>query len=216
MLNSCLFRLNSILIGIGVFIASILLMIVAPVKYTETTDLADYGEFTGTGSKSFVENYINSIFPQSIDESFTNVSYSFKAENIDTYGFEAYLEFSIEDTEEFNRYIDAIKQEYSFQDFPYDSSFQECKIEDVFVLFTDTDYDPTSIPHYQITQAKIRKILYSKESQTIIYVAMGVYDGGGAGTDYLNVFFNRFGIDPVEYEQNADSMYGVDPYGIGD
>ena len=31
---------------------------------------------------------------------------------------------------------------------------------------------------------------------------------------YLNVFFNRFNIDPVEYEQAADAPYEKDLYDI--
>ena len=42
------------------------------------------------------------------------------------------------------------------------------------VLDLDDDDDPSSIFYRQILSAKIRKILYSYETQTIIYIAMGM------------------------------------------
>lgn len=81
--------------------------------------------------------------------------------------------------------------------------YKEYSIENVLELDIDAVDDPSSIFYRQILYAKIGKILYSPEEQRIIYVAIGVYDGGGIGTNYLNVFFERFQIDPIEYEQTA-------------
>ena len=73
--------------------------------------------------------------------------------------------------------------------YPFDDFYIN---EHVFKLDFDETDDPSSIFYRQIVYAKIRKILYSPKDQTIIYVAMGVYDGGGIGTNYFNVFLNVF------------------------
>jgi hypothetical protein len=149
-----------------------------------------------------------------IDQSFSNITYSYKAENTDSYGFEAYLEFHIEDKEQFDEYVSVLKKGRSWQNFDFCPGFQECNLENVLVLDLDDDVDPASIFYRQILCARIRKILYSSETQTIIYVAIGVYDGGGIGTNYLNTFFDRFQIDPAVYMRIADTDYNVDPYSI--
>lgn len=190
------------------------LLLFVPPKYTEKTAASDYGHYDGTGADGFVTQYIQSFFPAEIEENFSDVKYSYKAENTDTYGFEAYLEFTIEDETEFQAYISNITSEGNWKDFIYAPGYKEYCIEDVIDLDIDETDDPSSLFYRQIVYAKIRKILYSPEEQRIIYVAIGVYDGGGIGTNYLNVFFDRFQIDPVEYEQTASSGYGVDPFGI--
>lgn len=190
------------------------LLLFVPPKYTEKTATSDYGHYDGTGVDRFTTQYIQSFFPAEIEESFSDVKYSYKAESTDIYGFEAYLEFTIKDETEFQEYISNITSAENWKDFAYAPGYLEYCIEDVFVLDLDLVDDPSSIFYRQISFAKIRKILYSPEEQRIIYVAIGVYDGGGIGTNYLNVFFDRFQIDPVEYEQTADSRYGVDPFGI--
>lgn len=208
------FRFITILSGVMILVLTLILMITIPTKYTTTTDISDYGIYGGTCSDSFVSSYINSFFPDKIAPSFSNIRYSYKAENTDSYGFEAYLEFQIEDKALFEEYISTVKQDRNFQTSSFCSGFQECNIENALVLDLDDDTDSAGIFYMQIDFAKIRKILYSPETQTIIYVAIGVYDGGGIGTNYLNAFFDRFQIDPAVYMKTADSQYGVNPYGI--
>lgn len=202
------FIIGVVLLGVLLFAALHL-----PTTYTETTNIEDYGNYSGTGFDSFTRQYISSFFPEAIDASFSNVGYSYKAENLDTYGFEAYLEFTIEDKQQFNEYVAALAGMGEWAEFPFDPGFMECRIEDVLWLDDEVE-DQESIYHHQIMRAKIRKILYSPETQTIIYVALGVYDGGGVGTNYLNTFFNRFDLDPLEYAHSTDQSKPVDPYGI--
>lgn len=194
-----------------VVIVVMFISFVAPTQYTEMVDIADYGIFTGTNSDSFTQMYINSFFPVELDPSFDVISYSYRAENNDSYGFEAYLEFRIDDTETFDEYIQTLDVYGEPTEFPYDYTFVEYNIEDGF--------DLSSVPHpsidaYPIEYARVRKILYSTETQTIIYIAIGVYDGGGVDTSYLCTFFERFCIDPRVYEQVSDSPYGCDPFSI--
>lgn len=199
------------------FLLAILTIVIAaciPVKNTETTDISDYGVYTGTCADSFTQAYINSFFPKEISSSYRNIKYSYKAQEFDTYAFEAYLEFTIEDVTEFNRLIQSIASEDEWKPFAFDESFMEYNIENGFDICVHDPEELGESAYDHIECAKIRKILYSAETQTIIYVAIGVYDGGAVGTDYLCVFFERFGIDPIEYEQIADSPYGMGPYDI--
>lgn len=209
------FRLVTIGVGVTICIVVFILMVTIPPKYTKITEIDQYGHYTGTGVDSFTNSYINSFFPLKIENYFKNVIYSYKAESVDTYGFEAYLEFTIVDKTQFNEYIATIKTKDGWSASTFAPGFMEYNIENVLVLDEpDVGDDPTSIFYQQIIKAKIRKIMYSAENQTIIYVAIGVHDGGGIGTNYLNAFFDRFQIDPFEYEKMAQSAYNVDPYGI--
>lgn len=211
------FKVRLVTIGVGVAICVIVFILMAaiPPRYTEITDIDQYGHYTGTGADSFTNNYIKSFFPVKIESIFTNVIYSYKAESTDTYGFEAYLEFTIADKTQFDEYIASIKTKDGWSASDFVPGFMEYNIENVLVLDEpDAGDDPTSIFYQQIIKAKIRKIMYSAEKQTVIYVALGVHDGGGIGTNYLNTFFDRFQIDPAKYEKAAQSTYNVDPYGI--
>ena len=194
-------------------------MIFAAVVYvaeqpTICTDVSKYGHYTGTAANQFVRNYINSFFPAQIEESFSDVRYSYKAAGENTYDFEAYLEFSITDTGAFWRYVEKIAPEGTWETFSFDEAYQIHTIENRLDIQAGSVDEPESELYHPIERAKIRTILYNGETQTIIFWALGVYDGGGVGTNFLNVFFDRFGIDPVIYEQTADSPYGRAPYGI--
>lgn len=178
------------------------------------TEVSEYGIYTGTGANYFVRDYINSFFPEEIEEYFTDVKYSYKAAGENAYDFEAYLEFTILDTDTFERYVENIAPESAWETFTFDTNYQIYMIENRFDIHNDDEYDPESIYCHPIERAKIRAVLYHSETHTIIFWALGVYDGGGIGTNCLNAFFTRFGIDPVVYEQIADSPYGFSPYDI--
>ena len=180
----------------------------APVLY-ETTDIKNYGNYIGNYHKRFPGEFINSFFPGILDtDSFEVVQYSYRAKKSDTYGFEAYLELRFSDTDTFNQYVSEIADDSQWEPFAYDVNFMEYDIENKLRLGSGENKD-----YYPIEQAKIRKVLYCGETQTIIYSAIGVYDGGGTGTDELTVFFDRFSIDPAQYAQSADNSYG-DPYNV--
>lgn len=75
--------------------------------------------------------------------------------------------------------------------FKYNSDFKEYVVFDEFQLVGEESKS--------IRGAKIGKILYSEKDQRIIYVAVGVYDGGMVTTDFLCQYFDRFDIDPTKY-----------------
>ena len=178
------------------------------------TDVSEYGIYTGTGANDFVRDYINSFFPEEIEEFFTDVKYSYKAPGENAYDFEAYLEFTITDADTFEQYVENIAPESAWETFPFDADYRIYMLENRFDINTEKEYDPESIYYYPIEGARIRAVLYHAETQTIIFWALGVYDGGGIGTNCLNTFFTRFGIDPVVYEQTADTPHDSGPYGI--
>lgn len=180
--------LGAILLNILLFIL-LLVHFVQPRQYV-TTDLSDYGHYQGNYDNEYVQTFITSFFPEEIDNSWSDVDYSYRAQKNDTYAFEAYLEFYIEDPEEFQKLIHQYTNGNAC-DFQYDSGFKEYVIADDFQL-TRSDSN-------HIESCKIGKILYSEESQRIIFVAIGVYDGGATTTDFLCVYFNRFNIDPQNY-----------------
>ena len=184
----------SVLIYVGVM----LFYVTRPSSYYmhETTDVAQYGIYTGTGHNEYVHDYIHSFFPDSIEKSFSDVTYSYRANSIDQYAFEAYLEFVIKDPELFARHIAKIG-DVEWETFEFDSRYWEYDISNKLDIFISAASTESQIV-YAIESAKIGKILYDPVEQRMIYVAIGVYDGGGTNTKDLCVFFNRFDIDPAD------------------
>ena len=199
-----------IVLMIGLFVVHCLLW-----DYTTViTDVSQYGHYDGTAVDDFVTDYINSFFPDKIEDYFSDVNYVYKALSHDTYAFEAYLEFTIEDPELFHRFVRDVAPENGWDTFAFDENYQIYLLENGLDISTEDVVDTETGLYYPIERARIRAVLYSEETQTVIFWAFGVYDGGGVRTDYLNTFFDRFEIDPVVYEQTADSPHGKSPYGL--
>ena len=195
------------LVVIGVFMC--LFGSIRPAKHTEITDIENYGVYTGTNDDAFTQRFINSFFPMEIAPSMEVLKYTYRAENLDTYGFEAYLEIRIDDPALFENHIQSIAPAEKWVQFGFSDEYMEYSIENMLDISIRSPEDWAQRPYHPIECARIRKVLYSAKSQTIIYVAIGVYDGGGVGTNYLHTFFDRFNIDPVIYEENANSPYMV-------
>lgn len=178
--------------------ALLLLFAMMPDVY-ETNNLADYGKYTGNYDNEAPREFINSFFPETLSDSFADVTYHYKAKRFDTYAYEAYLEFVIPDSASFNLFIEEYIEKDQCTPFMFDTSFTEYSISNV-LEFTDTN---NHADKYAISYAEIGKILFSTDEQRIIFVALGVYDGGGTYTSELNWFFSRFNIDCQFYQQNA-------------
>ncbi len=177
------------------------------VKHYETMNIEDYGQYTGNYDNKTVEKFINSFFPEEIEQSFENVNYVYRAKKFDAYAFEAWLEFNIQDENAFQTYVDTITNGEQLQAFAYDNTYSEYVIADSFELHPNakTDEDPSD--GYSIQYAMIGKILINDEKNEIIYIALGVYDGGGVHTDYLREYFTRFNIDPRQYDEITDDPF---------
>ena len=59
---------------------------------------------------------------------------------------------------------------------------------------------------YYISYAKIAKILVNSDENRVIYIALVLHDGGGTDTSFLRSYFERFDIDPKEYELYTESV----------
>lgn len=174
---------------------------IIPRQYV-TTSIDDYGVYTGNYDNEFPNEFITSFFPDKIELNFKDIAYSYRAQKSDTYAFEAYLEFTIEEENEFKAFVDTISNDMVSSEFSYDTNFTQYIVSDEFVpSFPDTEHE-TDLDSVSIRFAKIGKILYSDKDNRIIFVAIGVYDGGVAKTDFLNTYFDRFDINPVEYAEN--------------
>ncbi len=199
---------------LSIFLISIMFSLAAcsplSVCYPETVEVSDiayYGKFKGNYNNSDVKEFIYSFFPAEIEDYFDVKSYSYRAMRGDAYAFEAFLEFQIEDPQQFQSYVNSITASENWTPFPYDSAYQEYSLDDSLRLHpccSCRNYKTGETPHYHIGYANIKRILYSEQTQTIIYVALGVWDGGYVTTDFLHIFFDRFGIDPIEY---ADQIW---------
>ena len=163
-----------------------------------TTELSDYGKYTGNYDNEFPQEFITSFFPNTIENRFSDIKFEYRAQKKDTYAFEAYLEFRIEDPAEFQAFIDEHVGK-NVSDFFYDANFKEYVIADELGLIVLDLETSKADGFYHIQHAKIGKILYSEKTQQIIYIALGVYDGGVVTTDFLCNYFDRFDIEPYHY-----------------
>ena len=168
-----------------------------------TTDIADYGIYKGNYDNKSVQTFVTAFFPDEIESAFSNVQYSYRAQKGDSYAYEAYLSFTIEDKVYYDAFIEKHTDTMVKGVFRYDKTYEEYTLFDE-LMPTCQDSESRNIA---IEFAKIGKILCCPEKQEIIFVALGVYDGGGAETDFLSVYFNRFQIDPREYALHAIPAY---------
>lgn len=170
-----------------------------PASVYETNDTADYGIIKGNYDNGLPKLFVSSFFPQKIEEYFSDVTYHYKAKKGDTYAYEMYLEFVIQDTDKYTAFLSAAIEDKVCEPFYFDSDYQACYVADYLTLHPSSDENRPLC----IENAKIGLLLFSEVEQRCIYVALGVYDGGGVNVEELGFFFNRFGIEPLEYEERT-------------
>ena len=198
-----------------VFLASVCFYFVhRPAAVYETNDIADYGVVKGNYDNGRPKEFVFSFFPQKIKEYFSDVRYHYKAKKSDTYAYEMYVEFTIQDTQTYNAFVADVIGDNASEPFYFDSDYQIYYVSNYLYLSpaTTISHNDKSKPPVMkedkskppvIENAKIGAVLFSDAEQRIIFLALGVYDGGGTSTDELNCFFKRFGINPWEYEKRA-------------
>ena len=200
-----IFGVSALIAGIGLLmiIAVVMLFIFVGLplsarydgKMYVTTNIADYGNYIGNYNNDKPEKLIATFFPKRIDESFQNVSYSYRAMTGDSYAFEAVLEFTIADKSDFDSYVAAITNTEKRQVFRFDENFVEYILSDDYRLL-GAPSEPETV---HIDYSDIRKILVSESEQRIIFVALGVFDGGYTPGTFLTTFFDRFEISIKDY-----------------
>lgn len=191
-----------IIISVFVIVAIVIALCVFLPGYGEiyeTTYLWDYGKIIGNFDNDTPKAFITSFFPEEIDDSFSEIVYHYKAKKGDGYAYECYLEFVIEDPDEYQAFVEEHINVDESVVFAYDEHFYEQSVSNVLLLQTPRENEAV----YPISNAELGKILFSNEEQRLIFVAIGMYDGGGTNTVELSHFFSRFQIDPLEYEKTA-------------
>lgn len=196
----------------GCFIAFLLVLVLAlssclywlnrPAPVYETNDIADYGIIKGNYDNDSPKKFVSSFFPENIEAYFSDVTYHYKAKKGDTYAYEMYLEFVIQDTEQYAFFLSNVIGDEVCEPFYFDPTYQAYYISNYLTL--DQSLVDGSL---FIDNAKVGLVLFSEEEQRVFFIALGMYDGGGANVDELNFFFHRFGIDPQEYEKHTTPGY---------
>lgn len=164
-----------------------------------TNEISDYGKFIGNTDNDPPSKFIKSFFPANISKDYADIQYHYKAKKFDTYAYEAYLEFVIPDSASFALFLEDYVHMEQCEPFMFDQTYTEYSISNVLRL----DALQSEAGKYAISYAEIGKILFSIDEQRIIFIALGVYDGGGTYTSELNHFFSRFSIDCAQYQDYA-------------
>lgn len=214
------------IIGCVVIVALIITLLISaffyfllrPAPVFETNDIADYGIIKGNYDNERPKEFVFSFFPKTIEDYFSDVSYHYKAKKGDTYAYEMYLEFMIQDTQTYSNFITDVIGDNDSEPFYFDSSYQVYYVSNYLTLSPaitinrNNKSEPPVVKEDKskppvIDNAKIGAVLFSDAEQRIIFFALGAYDGGGTSTDELNYFFNRFGINPWVYEKRDTPGY---------
>ena len=190
----------------AVFITVILFalsMTACSYSVTEFNSLKDYGVITGHGAGHRAREMFAEIFPKQIEEFFSEANYHYKSVNgADARSYEISLEIMIEDSAAFRNYIQNISAGKQQSVFLYDETYCCYSISTPWIRLdskTPCDNCEGEPIHYHIDSADIEMILVQPDTHRIIFVAMGVFDGGGVSTADLHWFFDRFNIDPLVY-----------------
>ena len=158
-----------------------------------TTNINEYGKFPVLQGKHRIENYIDIIMPERIEDFFSDTIYYFGYCK-EPYMNEMYLQVKIEDEIQYQSYVSELVKENPTGTFFYDDSFREYVITDVLMLQHEGEpYGPT------ISKTEIQKILFSDESNTIIFISLIVLypDMPFPVKDFY--YFEKFNIEVEKY-----------------
>lgn len=175
-------------------------ILLEPFTVHETNNVADYGVITGNYDNKTPKEFIFSFFPAQIDDDFENVTYHYKAIKGDTYAYEVYLEFTIAEKERYDAFIDTVVDKDTCTTFEYAPDYQEYIVANCFML---VEHNPPNDSAPYIEDAEVGRVLFSDSEQKIIFIALGMFDGGGTNADQLGYYFNKFDIDPIDFEKQA-------------
>ena len=159
------------------------------IKDLDTTDIEKYGIFD-----TCVHESIGDFFPKLDKSIMSNFKYSYNAYCFIDCAHEIYLEFTIENEDEFTQFINekqsSIIQENTdakVQKLKYDESYTEVVIGDRITTEYGNDGE------LAIECAYIRKLIYNEDSNSIIFVYLYVMDYW----EFENsTYIERFNIDP--------------------
>ena len=192
----------------GIFAGIIYLSTAKWGEVYETNDIADYGNITGNYDNESPQAFIFSFFPETMDESFSQVNYHYKAIYGGAYAYEAWLEFVIEDQTAFEAYVEHLLGGKRLVSFPFDEMYMVYDFENVFDQNKDYKPNPSGQNH-------TGKILVSEQDQRLIFVAYGIH--GDHATLYdLSYYWDQFNIGPIAKKENQTQVKRGSYYAVGD
>ncbi len=161
------------------------------VPHSHITDIVEYGKYDNC-----VGEHETKFFPELNEDIMSNFKYSYNVDCIIDCAHEIYLEFTIENEAEFANFISENRnniiqtnKDVATQKFKYDETYTEVIIEDVI----EARYNDEG--ELVIDYAYIRKMLYSEETNSIIFVNLYVVDYWKFEN---STYIERFDINPQE------------------
>jgi len=155
----------------------------------KTNNLEDYGEIVGNIDNNEPQEFVFSFFPAEIEEYFSQPKYHYKAVKGNTYAYEAWLEFVIEDKAQFDAYVSSLPEAQKITSFTPAPSYTDYTYGDYLRFSQGADGE------YRLHAARMGKILVSESEQHIIYFATGV-SGGDVPMEDLGYYWENFSIHP--------------------
>ncbi len=177
--------------------------------YMEVTDIGQYGE---DESPELWERRTEGYFPESIQPNYIEPHFRYYRSLLA--GYEIYLEFRVADQNQLDACLQkALKgNQWVEGEFYFDKTYREYTFVDskrgVICDYLQLD-DEMGIAAgktvYKIADANIKKILVNWDEKRIIFLVINGM-GDGNTTEEIHSFFDRFQIDPKEYEAYLQLM----------
>ena len=162
--------------------------------YTHVTDPDKYQRTVGS--------YTIEYFPEDIS-AYTVNDYSYTSyDSLDTCT-EIFLDITVSE-EQFDKLI-LLAEQYSSDSVSKTAYYNTDYTEIVYVNNYD-DYNVGESKEKKVGKADIKKVIYNKDTNNIVYVYFKAYDTGVYPVAEV-AYFNRFGIDEAGYALRTESNY---------
>ena len=172
--------------------------------YTE--DISDYGEISHNGKNAIPQELFQTFFPETLEPYFEDIQYKYCARDWCDYCCEIYLEFKISDSQLFGDYVKAATEGISASEFVYDTSLTDYVIADDLPLHICTYTEEGNLAEdWYVEGGNMGRILVNEKEQKVIYTMVMVTSCCGENPERF-YFYERFGIDPLEYAQEFSKV----------